>query len=83
MTRCRDGTFDNRPLLARILRLRDRIAELLGYEGFPDYVLEDRMAKTGAHAMSFERNLVEHTRPFVLPLHTSVSKNSNHGTVLM
>ncbi|MDE0730374.1 MAG: M3 family metallopeptidase, partial [Longimicrobiales bacterium] len=59
VTRCRDGTFDNRPLLARILRLRDRIAELLGYDGFPDYVLEDRMAKTGAHAMSFERNLVE------------------------
>ena len=64
VTRCRDGTFDNRPLLARILRLRDRIAELLGYDGFPDYVLEDRMAKTGAHAMSFERNLVERTRPF-------------------
>ena len=64
VTRCRDGKFDNRPLLARILRLRDHIAELLGYNGFPDYVLEDRMAKTGAHAMSFEKNLVERTRPF-------------------
>ena len=64
VTRCRAGKFDNRPLLARILRLRDRIAELLGFNGFPDYVLEDRMAKTGAHAMSFERDLVERTRPF-------------------
>ena len=64
VTRCRDGKFDNRPLLARILRLRDRIAELLGYDRFPDYVLEDRMAKTAEHAMAFERDLVERTRPF-------------------
>lgn len=64
VNRCRDGTFDNRPLLARILRLRDRIADLLGYNGFPDYVLEDRMAKNGENAMSFERGLVERTRPF-------------------
>ena len=64
VTRCRDGAFDNRPLLARILRLRDRIAELLGYDGFPNYVLEDRMAKTGAQAMSFERDLVKRTHPF-------------------
>lgn len=64
VTRCRDGKFDNRPLLARILRLRDRIAELLGYNRFPDYVLEDRMAKTAEHAMAFERDLVERTRPF-------------------
>ena len=64
VTRCRDGKFDNRPLHARILRLRDRIAELLGYDRFPDYVLEDRMAKTAEHAMAFERDLVERTRPF-------------------
>ena len=64
VTRCRDGKFDNRPFLARILRLRDRIAELLGYNRFPDYVLEDRMAKTAEHAMAFERDLVERTRPF-------------------
>ncbi len=47
VTRCREGEFDNRPLLARILRLRDEVAEILGYTSFPDYVLEDRMAGKG------------------------------------
>ena len=65
-TRCRDGQYDNRPLLARILRVRDRVAELLGYDGFPNYVLEDRMAKTVERAMEFERDLERRTRPYWL-----------------
>ena len=63
-TRCRDGEYDNRGLIARILRLRDEIADILGYEDFPDYVLDDRMAKTGARAMEFEEDLVKRTRPY-------------------
>ncbi len=63
-TRCREGEFDNRPLLARILRLRDEVAEILGYNGFPDYTLEERMAGTGARAIEFEADLVELTRPY-------------------
>jgi len=60
-TRCRDGEHDNRRLLARILRLRDETADVLGYDDFPDYVLEERMAGTGARAASFESDLVERT----------------------
>ncbi len=63
-TRCRDGEFDNRPLLARILRLRDELASILGYDGFPDYTLEDRMAGSGKRATAFEADLVERTRPY-------------------
>ncbi|MDH3270059.1 MAG: M3 family metallopeptidase [Gemmatimonadota bacterium] len=63
-TRCREGEFDNRRLLARILRLRDEIADVLGYAHFPDYVLADRMAGTGARASEFEEDLVGRTRPF-------------------
>ena len=63
-TRCRNGEFDNRGLLARILRLRDELAEILGYESFPDYALEDRMAGSGARAVAFEADLVERTRPY-------------------
>jgi oligopeptidase A len=63
-TRCRDGEYDNRPLIARILRLRDEVADLLGYDGFPDYNLADRMARTGARAIEFERGMVERTRPY-------------------
>ena len=63
-TRCRDGEFDNRPLLAHILRLRDELAEILGYDGFPDFTLEDRMAGSGARAVGFEADLVARTRPY-------------------
>jgi oligopeptidase A len=63
-TRCRDGEFDNRALIARILRLRDELAEILGYDGFPDYTLEDRMAGSGKRATDFEADLEERTRPY-------------------
>jgi oligopeptidase A len=63
-TRCRGGQYDNRPLLARILRLRDELAGILGYASFPDYALEDRMAGSGRRATSFETDLVERTRPY-------------------
>ena len=64
MTRCRDGEYDNRPLIARILRLRDELADILGYDAFPDYKLEDRMARSGARAMEFEDDLVMRTHPY-------------------
>lgn len=63
-TRCREGEHDNRPLLARILRMRDEIAHILGYGGFPDYILADRMAGTGVRAVSFEQDLAERTQPY-------------------
>ena len=63
-TRCRDGEFDNRAILARILRLRDECAHILGYDDFPDYTLEDRMVGSGARAVAFEADMVQRTRPF-------------------
>lgn len=63
-TRCREGEFDNRALMARILRIRDEIAAVLGYPSFPDYNLVDRMAGSGARAIAFEADLVERTRPY-------------------
>jgi len=63
-TRCRDGEHDNRPIMARILRLRDEIARILGYDSYSDYRLEDRMARSGARAIAFERDMVARTRPY-------------------
>ena len=63
-TRCRGEPYDNRGLLATILRLRDEMAELLGYAGYADYTLEERMAGTAERAIAFEADLVERTRPF-------------------
>jgi oligopeptidase A len=63
-SRCREGEYDNRALLARILVLRDELADILGYGGYPDYKLEDRMAKTGARAVEFEAEMCARTRPY-------------------
>ncbi len=54
---------DNAELLPRILALRQEKAALLGYANYADYLLEDRMAGTGARAMAFEADLTERTRP--------------------
>jgi oligopeptidase A len=48
---------DNGPLLGRILELRREKAALLGFRNFADLVLEDRMAHTGARALSFLEEL--------------------------
>ena len=54
---------DNRPLIRDILKLRREQAEILGFRNFADYVLEDRMAKSGDTALKFERDLETKTRP--------------------
>jgi len=48
---------DNRPLISRILELRKEKAALLGFANFADLVLEDRMARTGGHALAFLEDL--------------------------
>ena len=49
--------WDNRQLVTRILALRQEKAALLGYRDFADFVLEDRMAHTGAQALQFLEDL--------------------------
>ncbi len=78
-TRCREGDFDNRPLMARILRIRDEIASILGYPSFPDYNLIDRMARSGARAIAFEEDLVERTRPY---WHRDMDELREHAATL-
>lgn len=56
------GELDNRPLIARILELRREQAALLGFASFADLVLHDRMAKEGARAREFVRDLTQRTR---------------------
>jgi oligopeptidase A len=63
-TRCREGDHDNRGLILDILRLRKEQASLLGYESFPDYVLEERMARSRERAYAFECEMTERTRPY-------------------
>ena len=62
--RCRADEFDNLPLIPRILALRQEMAQILGHRHFPDYRLEEAMAKTGSRAVAFEQDLETRTRPY-------------------
>jgi len=62
--RCRGGEHDNIRLIPQILSFRQEIARILGYRHFPDYRLEEAMARSGDRAVAFEGDLVRRTRPF-------------------
>ena len=64
VTRCRDGEFSNISIIADLLSLRRRLAKILGYKDFADYILEDRMAKTGGVAFGFVDGLTQETEPY-------------------
>ncbi|MGD2122059.1 MAG: M3 family metallopeptidase [Gemmatimonadota bacterium] len=64
VSRCRGDEFDNLPLIPKILKLRQELAQVLGFQDFPDYRLEEAMAKSGAGAVDFEQDLIERTRPY-------------------
>ncbi|TNE60137.1 MAG: M3 family peptidase [Alphaproteobacteria bacterium] len=52
-----EGSFDNRPLAARISALRARRAQLLGFSSHAAYMLDDRMAKTPERALELLKDL--------------------------
>ena len=62
--RCRGDDHDNVPLIPVILSLRQEMAEILGHKDFPDYRLEEAMAKSGEAAVEFEEDLTARTRPY-------------------
>ena len=63
-TRAVGGEFDNTEIVKKIVDLRIKIANILGYETYADYALEERMAKSKATVNEFIRNLLEPSMPF-------------------
>ncbi len=61
--RAADGPHDNTPILGQMVALRRELAALLGYDDFADYVLDPRMARTGAGAQAFLDALEARARP--------------------
>ncbi len=53
----------NLPLFNRLVALRNEIAQKLGYASWDDYQIEVKMAKTGARATQFVRDLVREIEP--------------------
>ena len=63
-TRAIGGEFDNTEIVKKIVDLRIKIANILGYETYADYALEERMAKSKATVTDFIKNLLEPSMPF-------------------
>ena len=58
------GEFDNTATVMRIVELRMKIAELLGYGTYADYALEEKMAKTTGTVEEFLGRLLEPSLPY-------------------
>ena len=60
-SRALGGEFDNTAIIAKIVDLRLKIANLLGYETYADYILEERMAESAKNVNEFLAELREST----------------------
>ena len=63
-TRSIGGEFDNQEIVKRIAALRQQMANILGYETYADFALEERMAKDKKTVNSFIRDLLVPSMPF-------------------
>ena len=63
-TRAIGGQFDNMENVKRIVALRLKIANLLGYERYSDYVLAERMAEKTETVNSFLEELLTQTKAY-------------------
>lgn len=59
-----NGEFDNQQLIKELVKLRQEKTQLLGYQNFADFVLEERMAKSPANVFNFLNELLEKATPF-------------------
>ena len=59
-----DGKNDNTPIIANIMRLRQKQSRLLGYDNYCQMALAQRMAKTPKQVDKFLRQLAKRARPF-------------------
>ena len=63
-TRAIGGENDNTEIVKKIIGLRIKIANILGYETYADYALENRMAKTKKTVDEFVMQLLEPSMAF-------------------
>ena len=85
-TRAIGGEFDNTEIVKKIVDLRIKIANILGYETYADYALEERMAKSKTTVNEFIMNLLEPSLPYarkdVADVFAYAKKNGFEGSRL-
>ncbi len=81
------GEFDNTEIVRQIVDLRIKIANILGYETYADYALEERMAKNRTTVNEFVKQLLEPSMEFALKdvadVYAFAKKNGFEGSELM
>ena len=86
-TRAIGGENDNTEVVKKIAELRIKIANILGYETWADYVLEERMAKSRETVNNFIMQLLEPSLPFakkdVADVLAYAKKNGFEGKEIM
>ena len=86
-TRAIGGEHDNTEIVKKIVDLRIKIANILGYETYADYALENRMAKTKQTVDEFVMQLLEPSMAFakkdVADVLAYAKKNGFEGKELM
>ena len=85
-TRATSGEFDNTQIVKQIVDLRIKIANILGYETYADYALEERMAKSKDTVNGFIKDLLEPSMEFakkdVADVFAYAKKNGFEGSQL-
>lgn len=81
------GEFDNSDVVKKIVDLRIKVADVLGYETWADYQLEERMAKDRKTVNEFIAQLLEPSMEFarkdVESVYNYARKNGFEGDMLM
>lgn len=81
------GEYDNTDIVKQIVGLRIKIAEILGYDTYADYALEERMAKNPETVNKFISELLVPSLPFarkdVADVYAYARKNGFDGKELM
>ncbi len=63
-SRALGGEFDNAENVKKIANTRLKIAKLLGYDNYADYVLEERMAENTQTVQAFLKELLDATKSY-------------------
>ena len=86
-TRATSGENDNSEVVKKIVDLRIKIANILGYETYADYALEERMAKSKNTVNGFIMELLEPSLEFakkdVAAVYAYAKKNGFEDSKLM
>ena len=70
----KNNKFNNEKIIKQIVALRLKMAKLLGFENYAQYVLEERMAQTPEKVNHFIQDLHEYSRPVAEKEYAEVEK---------